>query len=305
MARAPNEKLNKALSLYQKGYKLVDIAKELDIPPGTVRRWKKTYNWDNSERSEKENDKSERSVSKKSKENEKKKRKEKAIAEEVKEVLENNELTDKQRLFCVIYAKCMNATKSYLKVYGCSYETAMVNGCNLLRNTKIKKQIDLLLGVECNKEFLKRSILQKYIDIALADITDFLEFGQEEVPVMGPFGPIIDKKTKKEITKVINVVRFKESSEVDGTLLSEVKQGKDGASIKLLDKMKAIEFLAKYSGLLDTVTKEKLEIEKQKLELAKIKSAAYEEDEEVEDDGFIAALGNKVAEVWSDEENSQ
>ena len=32
MARAPNEKLNKALSLYQKGYKLVDIAKELDIP---------------------------------------------------------------------------------------------------------------------------------------------------------------------------------------------------------------------------------------------------------------------------------
>lgn len=47
MARAPNEKLNKALSLYQKGYKLVDIAKELDIPAGTVRRWKKTYNWDN------------------------------------------------------------------------------------------------------------------------------------------------------------------------------------------------------------------------------------------------------------------
>jgi phage terminase small subunit len=304
MARAPNEKLNKALSLYQKGYKLVDIAKELDIPQGTVRRWKKTYNWDNSERSEKENDKSERSVSKKSKENAKKKRKEKAIADEVKEVLENTELTDKQRLFCVIYAKCMNATKSYLKVYGCSYETAMVNGCNLLRNTKIKEQIDLLLGAECNKEFLKRSILQKYIDIALADITDFLEFGQEEVPVMGPFGPIIDKKTKKEITKVINVVRFKESSEIDGTLLSEVKQGKDGASIKLLDKMKAIEFLAKYSGLLDTVTKEKLEIEKQKLEIAKIKSGAYEEEEEVEDDGFIAALGNKVAEVWANEKDS-
>ena len=47
MARAPNEKLNKALSLYQKGYKLIDIAKELDIPDGTVRRWKKAYNWDN------------------------------------------------------------------------------------------------------------------------------------------------------------------------------------------------------------------------------------------------------------------
>ncbi len=101
MARAPNEKLNKALSLYQKGYKLVDIAKELDIPDGTVRRWKKTYNWD-SERSNKKEIKSERSGKKKI--NNKSKNKE-PIAEEVKEVLENTELTEKQRLFC-IYCKC-------------------------------------------------------------------------------------------------------------------------------------------------------------------------------------------------------
>lgn len=303
MARVRSPARDEAFEIYKKNngnIDLVEIAKILSLSPGTVRGWKAKDKWDSELNGTLQNDteRSNKKVNNKSKNKE-------PIADEVKEVLENTELTDKQRLFCVIYSKCMNATKSYLKVYGCSYETAMVNGCNLLRNTKIKKQIDLLLGAECNKEFLKRSILQKYIDIALADITDFLEFGQEEVPVMGPFGPIIDKKTKKELTKVINVVRFKESSKVDGTLLSEVKQGKDGASIKLLDKMKAIEFLAKYSGLLDTVTKEKLEIEKQKLELAKIKSGAYEEEEEVEDDGFIAALGNKVAEVWSDEENSQ
>lgn len=57
MARAPNEKVNEAFELYKNGLKLVEIAKELDIPDGTVRRWKKTYNWDN-ERSE---NKSERS----------------------------------------------------------------------------------------------------------------------------------------------------------------------------------------------------------------------------------------------------
>lgn len=285
---------------YKNGMKYKDIAEKYEVSINTVKSWKTRYKWNKKSVHTKEKKVCTQNNSK----NNKKSNEKEPIAEEVKKVLENTELTDKQRLFCVIYAKCMNATKSYLKVYGCSYETAMVNGCNLLRNTKIKEQIDLLLGAECNKEFLKRSILQKYIDIALADITDFLEFGQEEVPVMGPFGPIIDKKTKKEITKVINVVRFKESSEIDGTLLSEVKQGKDGASIKLLDKMKAIEFLAKYSGLLDTVTKEKLEIEKQKLEIAKIKSGAYEEEEEVEDDGFIAALGNKVAEVWADEKDS-
>ncbi len=62
MARAPNEKVKKAKELYDKGYKLVDIAKELNIPSSTVRRWKSTYKWDNersdikSERSEKNKD---------------------------------------------------------------------------------------------------------------------------------------------------------------------------------------------------------------------------------------------------------
>ena len=112
MARAPNEKLNKALSLYQKGYKLIDIAKELDIPDGTVRRWKNTYNWD-SERSERKSERSE-----KKKVSNRKKNKE-SIEEEVKEVLENTELTEKQRLFCIYYIEDFNATKAYKKAYDC------------------------------------------------------------------------------------------------------------------------------------------------------------------------------------------
>ena len=63
MARAPNEKVNEAFELYKNGLKLVEIANKLDIPDGTVRRWKKTYNWDNersvnkSERSKKTKEK--------------------------------------------------------------------------------------------------------------------------------------------------------------------------------------------------------------------------------------------------------
>lgn len=287
---------------YISGMKYKDIAEKYNVSINTVKSWKTRYKWNKYKKSVHTNKKVCTQNDTK-KDNIGTKRKE-SIADEVKEVLKNTELTDKQRLFCVIYAKCMNATKAYQKVYKCSYETAMVEGCKNLKKPKIREQIDILIGAECNKEFLKKSILQKYIDIALADITDYMTFGQEEVPVMGAFGPVIDKETKEPITKIINVVKFKESTEIDGTLLSEVKQGKDGASIKLLDKMKAIDFLAKYSGLLDTVTKEKLEMEKQKLELAKIKSGAYEEEEEVEDDGFIAALGTKVSEVWANEENS-
>ena len=58
MARAPDERAEKAFELYQQGLKLVEIASQLNLPAGTVRRWKHTYKWD-SERSDK---KSERSV---------------------------------------------------------------------------------------------------------------------------------------------------------------------------------------------------------------------------------------------------
>lgn len=58
MARAPDERYSKAYELYKKGKKLVEIANQLNLPEGTVRRWKSTHKWD-SERSDK---KSERSV---------------------------------------------------------------------------------------------------------------------------------------------------------------------------------------------------------------------------------------------------
>lgn len=61
LARAPDERVQKAHDLYKKGLKLVEIASQLSLPPGTVRRWKSTYKWD-SERSDKN---SERSVKKK------------------------------------------------------------------------------------------------------------------------------------------------------------------------------------------------------------------------------------------------
>lgn len=57
MARAPNPKVKEAEELFRKGLKLIEIANRLEVPEGTVRRWKSTYKWDN-ERSEKENERS-------------------------------------------------------------------------------------------------------------------------------------------------------------------------------------------------------------------------------------------------------
>ena len=105
-----------------------------------------------------------------------------------------------------------------------------------------------------NREMLdEHDIFQKNMDIAFADITDFVEFGREKVQVMGAFGPveIEDQETgeKVPLMKEINSVRFRESVRVDGTLITEVKQGKDGASIKLADRMRALDWIAGHMDL--------------------------------------------------------
>ena len=59
MARAPDPRIEQAKAMYLEGQKLVEIASQLNLPEGTVRRWKCTHKWDgersnkNSERSQK------------------------------------------------------------------------------------------------------------------------------------------------------------------------------------------------------------------------------------------------------------
>lgn len=289
MARAPDKRIEQAEQMYLNGMKLVEIASQLKLPEGTVRRWKSTHKWD-SERSDKNSERSDR----------KNERKKKAIVDEVKQVLENTDLTDKQRLFCLYYVRCFNATKAYQKAYECDYRTAQSNGYKLLTNTYIKSEIQMLKQNKLNREFLsEEDIFQKYMDIAFADITDYVKFGQETVPVMGSFGPIQikDENTGKNVTltKVVNTVRFRESDLVDGTLISEVRQGKDGASIKLLDKQKALQWLSDH---MDLATEE----QKAKIALLRAKSQ-NDDEEEIADDGFIEALKGAAAEDWADEED--
>ena len=294
MARSRSPDSIKAEQLYHSGMSLVDIAKKLKKPDSTVRRWKSTQDWDNKgERSDKEPE----HIPSVRKEIEQKKKK--AIAEDVKQVMNNPDLTDKQRLFCLNYIRCFNATKAYQKAYSCSYETAMSEGCSSLRNPKIKAEIQRLKQNRLNREMLDESdIFQKYMDIAFADITDFLEFGREEVPVMTAFGPLVikDEETgeKTEVTKVVNSVRFKEHPEVDGTLISEVKQGRDGASIKLPDRMKALDWLTEHMDFATPEQRERL-----KLLEAQRKAVERDNDDNAVDENII------ITDVWAGESDEE
>lgn len=290
MPRAKNAKAEVARKLYEQGILLKDIAEQLDVPEGTVRSWKKRYDWDNATLQ-----KPECNVAK---ESARKKKVQQAVAADTASVSENPDLTEKQRLFCLYYVRYFNATKAYQKAYECSYNTAMVEGFNTLRNPKIQNEIQALKQSRLNRELLdEHDIFQKYMDIAFADITDFVQFGQEEEYVIGQFGlvqvedPVTGKKAP--LKQKVNTVRFKESDSIDGTLITEVKNGKNGASIKLADRMKALEWLAEH---MDIATEE----QKARIAVLKMKSAG-DEPEDI-DTSYVDALKDLAAKVWTNEE---
>lgn len=249
MPRARDPNRDKAFEIYKKHKGKIqnrEISKLLNVPEKTVSGWKCKDKWNQKMNGvlQKDTEYSKR----------KKNIKKQTDVEEVNRVIENSELTDKQRLFCIYYVRNFNATKAYQKAYECSYESAMQNGSRMLRNDKVKNEIHNLKQNRLNREFLsEEDIFQMYMDIAFADITDYVSFGRETVEVMGAFGPVQvknEKTGKKEILKrEINTVRFKESDSVDGRLISEIKQGKDGASIKLADRMKALQWLSDHMDL--------------------------------------------------------
>ena len=277
--------------------KYKDIAEKYGVTINTVKSWKTRYKWS------KDNEKSVHTKIKNV--CTQKNIKEKAAVKEVEQVMKNPELTDKQRLFCLYYTRSFNATKAYQKAYQCSYETAMVAGPRMLGNVRVRDEIQHLKQNRYQRELLSESdIFQKYINIAFADITDFLDFGTEEVPVMALYGPVKVKDPEtgeeKTLTKIVNTVRFKASSEVDGSILSEVKQGKDGASIKLADRMKALAWLAAHMDIATAEQQAKINQINAQTELLKAK-AQLDDDEEAADDGFLEALKGTAADDWSEE----
>lgn len=246
MAGKKNPLADKAYGMYKQGTKLVDIASALGVPPGTVRRWKSTHGWD-SERSERKSEHSD------------KKRAIKSIPVDdgTKETLKNDDLTPEQQMFCIYYSKTFNAAQSYQKAYGCSYESAIANGSRLLTNDKVRAEIKRLKEIKRQQIVADADdIVELQMRIAFADIGNYVSFGQKEVT---------DIETDE--TYMVSVVDLKESKNTDTQLIQEVKRGKDGVSVKLADKQKAIDWLSKYF-LVHPDDKYKAEFDKKRAEVS-------------------------------------
>lgn len=295
-----NEKALKAEQLFRTGKSLVDIAASLGVPAGTVRRWKSTYKWGDANASKKANVKANART---------KSERPSPTAIDValvEAVEENTKLTDAQKAFCVHYAKTFNATASYLRAYpDCSYDTARNNGSGLLAKASIREEI-LRLKKMRNLNMLASGddVVEKYMHIAFADMKDYVEWGRYKSQIMGPFGPIMEKDPEsgesKPLTQIVNDVQFVDSNRVDGTLVSEVKKGKDGASIKLADRMKALDWLTRYFEL-NPMDRHRKEFDTKRIELDMLKMEAEQRDladDTLHDDGFISALRADADALW-------
>lgn len=160
-------------------------------------------------------------------------------AEDVRKIMKNSNLTEKRRLFCIYYVKYRNKVKAYQKAFQCSYENACSNASKLWKNPEIQKEINnLLQEYRENIDLDIKDLFQWYLNIARADINDFVE-------VKGCLVYVKDQ--------------------IDGTVVSEISETQNGIKVKLSDRMKAMEWLGQHVGLAD---------EKMRAEIAALQSKA-------------------------------
>ena len=151
------------------------------------------------------------------------------LSDKTKDVLHNRakelKLDDREELFCYEFIRTYNRQSAAVKS-GYPPVGAYTRAGNLLRDDKINEFLDELRKARNEELFIDgMRVLEQYRDIAFADITDFVDFG--------PHG-----------------VYLKPSGIVNGQIISEVKEGKDGQSIKLNDRMEALRVLTKYFKLI-------------------------------------------------------
>jgi phage terminase small subunit len=134
-------------------------------------------------------------------------------------------MTDKQRLFCIYYVNSFNAVTSYQRAYRCKRLTACNTAYELLHKPIVSKYIRYLKELRLQSLFADGGdVVEMYMRIAFANINQFVVVKDGEV-------------------------HSADSDSIDGQLVQEIKSTSDGVSIKLADRMKALQWLSDYFQL--------------------------------------------------------
>ena len=223
---------------------LTDLAEKHGISPSTLRSRKSREKW------KKRGSPDDATQRKKNATRNATQRKNVATQKAVERLEGNEELSEQQKQFCLEYSRFPNATKAYQVAYGVDYKTAHSNSYRLMANEGIRAEVRRIQEARSEDWLLHDSIIiNQWMKMAFTDLTDFVEFRKvfvdyerddEDMPKLDDNGEMIPYYR--------NEVHFKDSQQVDGTVIQEVKKGKDGVSLKLYDKQRALIELQKLIG---------------------------------------------------------
>lgn len=245
---------------------LKDIASQLGVSEGTVRSWKNRYGWG-------KNDCNVATLRNDATQRERQRKRQSQVNRSAAEDIENNEeLNEREKDFCIAFVHAPNASQAAMKIGRyTTYGAARTAAYEMMKKPAVQEEIKRLRALK-RKAILAEAddIIEMHMRIAFAEMDAFVEWGQEEVPVMTMYGPleVINPVTgvKETVTKMVNAIRFKEHDQVDGSVISQVKMGRDGASVKLVDKQKSLDFLERYF-LLNPLDKHKKAYDDKRLAL--------------------------------------
>ncbi|WP_196602084.1 terminase small subunit [Pectinatus frisingensis] len=256
---------------YTSGMKYKDIAEKYAVSINTVKSWKTRNKWVRKG----VHTKPKSMHTKKPKvciQNEDANTENKVRKKIVESIADNDELTEKRKLFCLYFADCLNATQAYQNAFKVKRSTARVEGSKLLINPAVKAEIDRLKQIKYESIMLQADdIVERQMRIAFSDMSDFIDISIKKQDIVKQNGDIGTIK--------YNNLLIKESTELDGAVISEVKSSKDGISIKLKDSQKAFDWLTKYFKM-NPLDKHKIAFDNAKLEIERKKAVAYEKEVE-------------------------
>lgn len=163
------------------------------------------------------------------------------VSDTIKYDVARQKLSDEEKNFILYYLESFNASQSYMKAFPNTIKrTASVRACQLLDKPSIRTELKRLKRLMAKSYDIDPT---RYIEFQLkganADISDYITFNEEEVPVYAPDGTqMTNPDTGEPITKKVNKMHLVDSDKIDTSLIQEIKSGRDGINIKLVDKQK-------------------------------------------------------------------
>lgn len=204
------------------------------------------------------------------------------INDKILDEVSDSGLTQKEQDFVLYYLESNNASQSYMKAYNKDKKLASLRAYELLHKQHIKSEIKRLKKImRIGYDIDPSKYVETMLKAANADIGDYITFSEEDVPEITDEGTIlVNPDTGEPITRKVNRMHLNDSSMLDTSIITEIKQGRDGISIKLVDKLKAWEKLKEF-----------------------FEWKLNQEKTESKENSLIDAIGKSTKDIWGSEDD--